>query len=65
VSFERTRSCINIPLLPYLSDDEKGIEEFIASAAEKGADYVIVDLPNSRGKARKRITTFLTDLTQT
>lgn len=48
-----------IPLLPYISDHEKDIEELIKTIAESGADYVIVDMLNFREEARGRFMEFL------
>lgn len=48
-----------IPLLPYISDREKDIEELIKTIAESGADYVIVDMLNFREEARGRFMDFL------
>jgi len=48
-----------IPLLPYISDDEKDLEELIRTLTEAKADYVIVDMLNFRGESRDRFTGFL------
>jgi len=48
-----------IPLLPYISDHEKDIEELIKTTAESGADYVIVDMLNFREEAGGRFMEFL------
>ena len=48
-----------IPLLPYISDHEKDLEELIRTLAEAKADYVIVDMLNFRGESRDRFTEFL------
>jgi len=48
-----------IPLLPYISDDEKDIDELLKTAADRGASYVISDLLNLRGEARTRFMNFL------
>jgi DNA repair photolyase len=48
-----------IPLLPYISDDEKDLNDLFEAVSEKGADYVITDLLNLRGEARGRFKEFL------
>jgi len=48
-----------IPLLPYISDHEKDLEELIRTLAEAKADFVIVDMLNFRGETRERFTEFL------
>ncbi len=48
-----------IPLLPYISDSEKDVEELVKTVAGQGADYVIVDVLNFRGEARNRFMEFL------
>jgi len=50
-----------IPLLPYISDNEKEIEKIIKVVAEAGADYFIVDMLNFRGEVRDRFMKFLRD----
>jgi len=48
-----------IPLLPYITDQEKDIEVLVKTLADKGADYVIVDMLNFRGEAKGRFLDFL------
>jgi len=48
-----------IPLLPYISDDEKDMDELLKTAAERGASYVISDMLNFRAEARARFMKFL------
>lgn len=50
-----------IPLLPFISDDEKDVEELAKTVAEVGADFVIADVLNFRGEARERFLEFLRD----
>ncbi|WXG42223.1 MAG: radical SAM protein [Candidatus Freyarchaeum deiterrae] len=50
-----------IPLLPYITDSEKDIEELVKAASDVGADYVILDVLNFRGEARERFMEFLKD----
>ena len=49
-----------IPLLPYVSDDEKDLEQLLKTVAERGADYAITDVLNFREEARGRFMEFLT-----
>ena len=48
-----------IPLLPYISESEKEIEDLVKTVAGAGADYVIVGVLNFRGEARDRFMGFL------
>lgn len=48
-----------IPLLPFISDSEKDVEELVETVAEVGADFVIADVLNFRGEARARFYEFL------
>jgi DNA repair photolyase len=48
-----------IPLLPYLSDHETDVERLMKAVAENGADYVVADVLNLRGDARRRYLSFL------
>lgn len=48
-----------IPLLPYISDGEKDIEELVKCVAGLGVDYVIIDMLNFRGETRDRMFEFL------
>ncbi len=49
-----------VPLLPYISDNEKDVEELVRTVAEHGADFVITDVLNFREEARARFMEFLT-----
>jgi len=49
-----------VPLLPYISDNEKDVEELVRTVAEHGADFVIADVLNFREEARTRFMEFLT-----
>jgi DNA repair photolyase len=48
-----------IPLLPHITDSEEAIETLIKTLADKGADYVIVDMLNFRGETKNRFLEFL------
>lgn len=48
-----------IPLMPYISDGEKDLDELLKVVAESGANYVIADLLNFRGEAGARFMEFL------
>lgn len=48
-----------IPLLPYISDGEKNMDELLKTVADGGASYVISDLLNFREEARSRFMKFL------
>jgi len=48
-----------VPLLPFISDSGKDIEELVMTVGEAGADYVIVDVLNFRGETRGRFLEFL------
>ncbi len=48
-----------IPLFPYITDSREAIESLIKALADKGADYVIVDLLNFRGETKNRFLKFL------
>jgi len=50
-----------IPLLPFISDNEKDVEKLAKAVAEVGADFVIADVLNFRGEARERFHDFLRD----
>ena len=43
-----------IPVLPYISDDEKTLEGMIKTFSELNVDYVIVDVLNFKGETRQR-----------
>ena len=46
-------------MLPYISDNQKDVQELIEAMVDNKTDYVIVDLLNFRGDARDRYMTFL------
>ncbi len=48
-----------IPVLPYISDDEKTLDEMVKTFSELKVDYVIVDVLNYKGETRHRMTKFL------
>jgi DNA repair photolyase len=48
-----------IPLLPYVTNGEKDIDELLKTVADRGASYVISDLLNFREEARSRFMKFL------
>lgn len=48
-----------IPVLPYISDDEKTLDEMVKTFSELKVDYVIVDVLNYKGETRHRMTNFL------
>jgi len=48
-----------IPLLPYITDQEKDVETLIKTLADNGADYMIVDMLNFRGDTKNRFLEFL------
>ena len=48
-----------IPLLPYISDGEKNVDELLRTVADRGASYVVSDLLNFREEARSRFMKFL------
>jgi DNA repair photolyase len=50
-----------IPLLPYITDGEKDVKALVKILADKGVDYVIMDVLNFRGEAKDRFMEFLSD----
>ena len=54
-----TTGVTSIPLLPYIADGEKDIEELVKCIADLGADYVIFGMLNFRGETKDRMFEFL------
>lgn len=48
-----------IPILPYLTDSEAGMEATVKALAEAGAHFIIPDVLNIRGDSRSRMWLFL------
>jgi DNA repair photolyase len=48
-----------IPLLPFISDEERDLEELVKTVTRLGADYLVVDVLNLRGESRGRFMEFL------
>jgi DNA repair photolyase len=48
-----------IPVLPYISDDEKSLEDMVKAFSDLNVDYVIIDVLNFKGETRQRMINFL------